>query len=179
MLLALVLLMVPAVSEPPAGPPLDASSTGEPQIVLRSSSLPAAPSSLLDVSAEPNASASRTSIEPVITPAAAPTPQKHPAASKRTWVGLAIALHSSAAFDAWTTRRQIATGRYHESNPILKPFANNNSLYAVVQLTPAALDLLGNRMRKSQRPWVRRLWWVPQATQTATHLVCGATNLTK
>ena len=99
--------------------------------------------------------------------------------SKRKWIALSIAQHGAAVFDAWTTRRKLSGGGYHESNPLLKPFAGNNSLYAVTQITPAALDLLGNRMRKSERPWVRRLWWLPQAAQTAMQITCGATNLAK
>ncbi len=178
MLLALVLLVVPGVPETQAVSSLKSPSV-EPQVVLHAS-LPNAPSALMNPSPDENATAIKPSIEPVIAPVIISTKQrKPPAGSKRTWVGLAIALHGSAAFDAWTTRRQIATGRYHESNPLLKPFANNNSLYAVVQITPVALDFLGDRMRRSERPWLRRLWWVPQVTQTATHLVCGATNLSK
>jgi hypothetical protein len=102
-----------------------------------------------------------------------------PAGSKRVWMALTLAQHSAATFDAWTTRRNVSSGHYHENNPFLKPFAGNNSLYAVVQITPLVFDLVGQRMRHSERPWARRFWWMPQAVQTATHLAFGARNLAK
>jgi hypothetical protein len=102
-----------------------------------------------------------------------------PASSKRVWMALSIAQHSAAGFDAWTTRRRLKSGRYHETNPLLKPFAGNDSLYAVMQVTPTVLDYVGNRMRNSEHTWMRRLWWVPQVVQTTTSLSFGAMNLTK
>ncbi len=176
MLLALVLLVAQGVPEAQAIPALQTQPVPSARVVLVSS-LAAAPPTVLPPSAEP--ASPSAAIRPVITPVVRPSERKPPAAGQRTWLALSITLHSSAAFDAWTTRRRIGSGLYHETNPLLKPFANNGSLYAVTQATPAVLDLVGNRMRKSQRTWVRRLWWAPQTMQAATHFFCGARNLTR
>ena len=161
-----------------------------PQVILASATaLPSAPSALngtLEPSPElstavlnatpTNPTPAGTSIEPVLLV----KPSKpSPAGSKRVWLALTIAQHSAATFDAWTTRRRVSSGSYHENYPLLKPFAGNSSLYAVVQITPVVFDFVGQRMRHSDRPWMRRIWWVPQAAQTVTHLAFGARNLSK
>ncbi len=102
--------------------------------------------------------------------------EEHPTALK-AWKGLAIAQSAAAGFDAWTTRRNIDTGRFAETNPWLKPFADNGSLYAVMQVRPALFDYVGRRMLKSDKKWVRNLWWVPQTAQTVTNVWCGAKNM--
>ena len=65
---------------------------------------------------------------------------------KRQWLGLSIAQHTAAGFDAWTTRREISSGQAQELNPLLKPFAGNSSLYLATQVTPVALDFLAHHM---------------------------------
>jgi len=102
--------------------------------------------------------------------------EEHPTALK-IWKGLAIAQSAAAGFDAWTTRRNIDTGRFEETNSWLKPFAGNASLYAVMQVRPVLFDYVGHRMLKSDKKWVRNLWWVPQTAQTVTNLWCGAKNM--
>src|SRR5205814_682094 len=66
----------------------------------------------------------------------------------RAWKGLAVAQHSAAVFDAWSTRRALYRGA-HELNPMLKPFAGNASIYAAVQVGPTLLDLLSHKMMTS------------------------------
>jgi hypothetical protein len=96
---------------------------------------------------------------------------------KQMWIGLGIAEHSAATFDAWTTRRAMTTVGAQELNPLLKPFAGNASLYAAIQVGPAAMDYVGKKMMYSKHNWVRRMWWVPQSASFATSLFCGAHNL--
>ena len=96
---------------------------------------------------------------------------------KQMWIGLGIAEHSAATFDAWTTRRAITTVGAQELNPLLKPFAGNASLYAAIQVGPAVMDYVGKKMMYSRHNWVRRMWWVPQSASFATSLFCGAHNL--
>ena len=96
---------------------------------------------------------------------------------KQMWIGLGIAEHSAATFDAWTTRRAITTVGAQELNPLLKPFAGNASLYAAIQVGPAVMDYVGEKMMYSRHNWVRRMWWVPQSASFATSLFCGAHNL--
>jgi hypothetical protein len=120
-------------------------------------------------------------------PAAAPiiaVPRSKPEAAGRisggpqkAWLGLAIAQHSAAAFDAWSTRRAITRGGAQELNPLLKPFAGNNSIYAATQVAPALLDLLGRRMMTSRHSVLRRTWWLPQVLGTAASVAGGMHNL--
>jgi len=97
---------------------------------------------------------------------------------RREWFALSVAQHSATTFDAWSTRRVISSGQGRELNPMLRPFAGNGSLYAVVQVGPVVLDYLGRRMMTSQHAWARRTWWIPQAVSTAMSLASGAHNLT-
>jgi hypothetical protein len=95
----------------------------------------------------------------------------------RMWIGLGIAEHSAATFDAWTTRRAITNYGAQELNPLLKPFAGNASLYVAIQVGPAVMDFVGKKMMSSNHSWVRKMWWVPQGASFATSLFCGAHNL--
>jgi hypothetical protein len=112
-----------------------------------------------------------------------PAPRKPEAAGRITggaqklWLGLSIAQHSAAAFDAWSTRRAITRGGAQELNPMLKPFAGNSSIYAATQVAPTLLDLLGRRMMTSRHPLLRRTWWLPQVLGTAASVASGAHNL--
>jgi len=97
--------------------------------------------------------------------------------NQRRWLGLAIAEHSAATFDAWTTRRAITTAGAQELNPLLKPFAKNVSLYAAIQVAPVLMDFTARKMMYSHHPWVRRMWWAPQSASFVGSLFCGAHNL--
>lgn len=95
----------------------------------------------------------------------------------KLWYALIASGHGAATFDAWSTRHVIQSGRGHEVNPLLKPFAGSSALYGAVQVGPTLLDYLARRMVGSQKRWVRRLWWVPQVAGTAGSLWSGAHNL--
>jgi len=97
--------------------------------------------------------------------------------NRRMFVGLGIAAHSAAAFDAWTTRRAISAGGAREVNPLLRPFAGNASLYAAIQVGPTIMDYVGGKMMYSRHRWLRRMWWLPQAASMASSLVVGGRNL--
>jgi hypothetical protein len=178
MVITLVLLLSQSVAVPNADVP-----TPPPRQVLavNANALPTAPAigtlSGRAVSSPAPAESAAAFIQPV--QPSKPVKRLPTAAGKRLWLGLVIAQHGAASFDAWTTRRKLQSGGYHENNPLLKPFAGNSSLYVAVQTTPLALDFISNRMRNSDRRWLRRLWWVPQVVQTGTHLTCGAMNLAK
>ncbi len=96
---------------------------------------------------------------------------------KRIWMGLGIAAHSVATFDAWTTRHAITTVGAQELNPLLKPFAGNASLYAAIQVGPLVVEYVGKKMMYSRHSWVRHMWWVPQSASFASSLFCGVHNL--
>jgi hypothetical protein len=96
---------------------------------------------------------------------------------KRIWKVLNIAQSSAATFDAWSTRRVISSGVGQETNPMLRPFVGNDSLYAVIQVAPLALDYIGHRMITSHHSLLRHTWWVPQAVGTAVSFAGGVNNL--
>jgi hypothetical protein len=96
---------------------------------------------------------------------------------KKLWYLLSFAGHSTAAFDAWSTRRAISSGYGSEANPLLRPFANSNAIYAATQVTPLLMDYLGHRVMFSRRNWVRRMWWVPQAAGASISLGAAIHNV--
>lgn len=97
---------------------------------------------------------------------------------QRVWLMLSIAQHGAATFDAWSTRRLISSGQ--ERNPLLRPFAGNASLYAVIQVGPALLDFVGRRMMIAMagldvRGGYRRRWaWARHSQPACTILGCTA-----
>jgi hypothetical protein len=95
---------------------------------------------------------------------------------KRIWFTLAAAQHGAAAFDAWSTRRSLSNGG-RELNPLMKPFAHSNAIYAATQVGPVLFDYLGKRMMMSRNPMLRRMWWLPQIAGTAASLFSGVHNL--
>jgi len=94
------------------------------------------------------------------------------------WRGLVIASSGAATFDAWSTRHAITTAGAQELNPMLRPFAGNDSLYVAIQVAPVLLDFAGKKMMYSRHPWVRHMWWVPQSASFVSSIFCGAHNLT-
>lgn len=96
---------------------------------------------------------------------------------RKIWYALAIAGHSGAAFDAWSTRRAISAGAGTEGNPMLRPFVHSNALYAATQVSPLVMDFLGKRMMTSQHKWVRRMWWLPQTAGASVSFTAGAHNV--
>ena len=93
------------------------------------------------------------------------------------WYTLAVTGHGAAAFDAYSTRRVLSGNYGMEGNPLLRPFAHSNALYAVTQVSPAVMDLIGKRMMVSQNRLVRRLWWVPQAAGSGFSIGAGVHNM--
>jgi hypothetical protein len=97
---------------------------------------------------------------------------------KREWLALSIAAHSAAGFDAWTTRKVLSSvPNAQESNPLLRPFAGNASMYAAVQVAPTILDYLSRRMMNSRHDVLRNTWWLPQAVSAVVSVASGVHNL--
>jgi hypothetical protein len=97
-------------------------------------------------------------------------------ASKRKWLALCAAAHTSATFDAWTTRRALAAGNI-ETDPTIRPFANSSAVYAAIQVSPLVLDWVGHRMQHSQFSVVGKFWWAPQSLSAAISIGAGIHNL--
>jgi len=93
------------------------------------------------------------------------------------WYTLTAAGSGAAAFDAYSTRRVLAGNHGTESNPLLRPFAHSNAMYAATQVTPAAMDFIGKRMMVSQDRWARRMWWLPQAVELGFSIAAGVHNM--
>lgn len=143
--------------------------------VSPSASLPSAPAPKVKTDAE--------AMEP--NPAAQPLQPVKPALTglretprqRKIWYGLMVAGHSGAAFDAWSTRRAVSGGYGQEANPLLRPFAHSNAIYAATQVSPAVMDFLGKRMMVSQHGWVRKMWWLPQTAGAGFSFAAGAHNV--
>lgn len=95
---------------------------------------------------------------------------------KKIWYGLMAASHGAAAFDAWTTRRAVSGGYGVEGDPLQRPFAHSGAIYASTQVTPLIMDYLGRRMTRSEHPFIRRVWWVPQAASASVSLGAAIHN---
>ena len=138
-------------------------------------SLPSAPAPKVKTDAEPILPGSSAQpFQPVKMVYARPqeTPRQ-----RKMWYGLLLVSHSGAAFDAWSTHRAVAGGYGTEANPMLKPFAGSNAIYAATQVSPAVMDYIGKRMMVSQNPWLRKLWWVPQVAGSGMSFASGAHNV--
>jgi hypothetical protein len=96
---------------------------------------------------------------------------------KKVWYALTFASSGAAGFDAWSTRRAISGGYGTESNPLLRPFAHSNAMYAATQVSPLVLDYVGRKMMTSRHPLLRRMWWLPQSAGTGMSLFAGVHNV--
>jgi hypothetical protein len=123
-----------------------------------------------EASAAPVQPALKAPVKPAITESYE-TPRK-----KKIWYALMVLDHSTAAFDAWTTRRAISGGYGVEGDPLQKPFANSGAIYATTQVTPVVMDFLAHRMMRSNHPLMRKMWWVPQAASASMSFGAGIHN---
>jgi hypothetical protein len=96
--------------------------------------------------------------------------------SRRTWLLLAIAEHSAATFDAYSTRQAVSKGAV-EDDPFMRPFAHSDALYAAIQVAPFLFDYTARRMQHSQNNFIRKTWWIPQSASTGLSLFSGVHNL--
>jgi hypothetical protein len=125
---------------------------------------------------EPLAAASPIMAMPVIATKKSDATVKNEARNKKFWYSLAAVNHGAAAFDAWSTRSAVQRGG-QELNPLLKPFANSDAIYATIQVVPFGMDYLGRRMMRSHNPVLRKIWWLPQTASTALSLAAGVHNM--
>jgi hypothetical protein len=96
---------------------------------------------------------------------------------KITWYSLMIATHTGAALDAWSTRRALSGNFGREGDPLMRPFAHSKTLYLATQVTPLLMDIIGKRAMTSERPWLRKLWWVPQSTMATVSFGAAIHNI--
>ena len=96
---------------------------------------------------------------------------------KITWYTLMIAVHAGAVLDAWSTRRDLSRNYGREGDPLMRPFVHSGTIYVATQVTPLLTDILGRRMLTSERPWVHKLWWMPQSAMASVSFEAGIHNL--
>jgi hypothetical protein len=175
-----------ADSPAPATNPEPANGGEKPSAAAQPADTAATPDAELAFLAPGSSSTELAFAVPAASPAIAPLPvakmspfimRRSEAPTPKMWYGLTAASHAAATFDAWSTRRVISSGVGHELNPLLRPFASSNGLYAAIQVGPSLFDLLGKRMASSQRPWVHKMWWVPQVAGTASSFLSGVHNV--
>jgi hypothetical protein len=102
--------------------------------------------------------------------------ESRPQLPKKAFFSLALLNHSAVAFDTWSTRRLVDSGG-RELNPLLKPVAHSGALYPVMQTWPVAIDYMAAKMARSKKPWMRKMWWVPQTVSAASSIVIGFRNV--
>lgn len=179
MVIATLLLIcsIPQMDEPAKvtnDSPAVATDSTTKDSTLVAAVLPSAPEPKVKADAEitPNPAAQPFQpVKPVF------TRPRETARQRKMWYALTIAGSSGAAFDAWSTHRAVAGGYGQEANPLLRPFANSNLIYAATQVSPAFMDFLGKRMMVSQHPLLRKFWWVPQTAGASLSFVSGAHNV--
>jgi len=122
--------------------------------------------------------------EPMLTPQPIAKQSQKPKIENRAsrsevllWKGLAVAEHSAAVFDAWSTRQSLTSGNGYERDPLMKPFANSAAIYPVLQIAPFGADYLSHRFMRSNHVFLRRVWWIPQVASISGSMWCGARNL--
>ncbi|MFY9754030.1 MAG: hypothetical protein WBS18_09915 [Candidatus Acidiferrales bacterium] len=137
-----------------------------------SAALPAL--ALNESSSDSSFSTIRIQPPPPLKPARFEYPESLP--SRRTWLILSAMQHGAATFDAYTTRQSIQQGAVEE-DPLMRPFAHSPAMYGAMQVSPFLLDYLARRMQRSDRNFVRHMWWLPQSVSTAVFIVAGVNNL--
>lgn len=96
--------------------------------------------------------------------------------SRRSWLILALTEHGAATFDAYSTRQAISRGAV-EDDPLMRPFAHSDAIYAAAQAGPFLFDYIARRMQRSDNLTLRRFWWLPQSVSTGVSLFAGVHNI--
>ena len=162
----------PAPTDSPAAARTVASETSKDSAVRPS--LPNAPIAKSEAAAESSSIAIKPFSNSAIKPAMErplPTPRQ-----QKLWYTFMAAGHSAAAFDAYSTRRALSRNDGTEGNPLLRPFAHSNAMYAATQVSPAVMDYVGRRMMTSTHPALRKFWWVPQVAGAGFSFGAGMHN---
>lgn len=102
-------------------------------------------------------------------------PDEPPVTHRKLWILLSATEHSSAGFDAWSTRHALSNGRI-EADPVMRPFAGSAAIYGAIQVIPMGLDYVAHRFQRSSG-WTHHIWWVPQSVAAATFIFSGSYNV--
>jgi hypothetical protein len=130
----------------------------------------------LTIQPQPESAALSMSDVYLPSPPAFRPPGEAPITHHRLRFLLSATEHSSAGYDAWSTRYALTHGRI-EADPLMRPFANSSAIYGAIQVIPMGLDYVARRFQRSSG-WTRHVWWVPQSAATVTFLFSGSYNVT-
>lgn len=147
-----------------------------PTTVLAMNSMPRDASGS-ELAALPTAPEPMLTPQPVIKPTSNPEIKGPTRGEVRLWKGLAVAEHSAAIFDGWSTRESLTSGNGYETDPLMKPFANSAAIYPMLQIGPFGADYLSHRFMRSNHAFLRRMWWVPQVASISSSMWYGARNV--
>lgn len=88
-------------------------------------------------------------------------------------------LAGSSTFDIETTFRALKNPNAREENPIMKPLVElgRPATYSFVGVMDAGSIYFSYRMKKSNSPGLRKLWWIGPVTGSAAHCFVGGLNL--
>ena len=88
-------------------------------------------------------------------------------------------LVGSSAFDVETTFAALKNPHVREGNPIMKPFVNlgRPATYSFVGGMDAGSIYFSYRMKKSDKPGLRKLWWIGPVSASVAHCFVGGLNL--
>jgi hypothetical protein len=88
-------------------------------------------------------------------------------------------LAGSSAFDIETTFGALKHANAREGNPIMKPLVERGrpATYSFVGVMDAGSVYFSYRMKKSNSPGLRKLWWIGPVTASAAHCFVGGLNL--
>ncbi len=189
--MAVLLFQLPTgagVGNPPQRPQEQPAAQSQASVSPQASEAAKAPGTTL-AAADDHAKSNLQPVEPVAEltgtsamsdlylppPPAFRPPHETPVTHRRWWILLSATEHSSAAFDAWSTRCALSNGRI-EADPIMRPYAGSSAIYGAIQVIPVGLDYVANRLQRSSG-WTRHVWWVPQSMAAATFLLSGSYNV--
>ena len=103
-------------------------------------------------------------------------------ALKNTPVVLLGAVQTGALISDGVTTRQYLHRGYVEVDPLTRAFLGRTPTWSRMAPLGAVQVVAGmwlaERMSKSQRVWVRRLWWLPQTIGIAGNIAASAHNTT-
>jgi hypothetical protein len=94
-------------------------------------------------------------------------------------LGLDALSFGASGADELSTEKMLKNPANYEIDPLAKPLVGLPK--PAYMATGAAMDLglaaLGHHMRNSDRPWERKIWFVPQLAQTAIQAGLAAHNM--
>jgi hypothetical protein len=89
--------------------------------------------------------------------------------------GLAV---TAGMLDSAATRWNVSRGGT-EYDPLERPFAHSNALYAEGAAYEGGLAWVGWKLHGSNHPLLRHIWWLPQTAQTAASFYCWRASVAR